>query len=199
MSFVPFQDGITASWQFLDRLLYQHHVDIQRLWRALQDLGGSRSSFGTRDSDSYNISQQFERYARLHGPCHSGTPAVQATVQQYTVGSGYGDTTDPLQSAAIPVNGYFMGGYAFTDEIVRVRYDLPLQLWLVCDNGHHLVRGTLGAQLNNGGSASVTLARGGNVTGYEVLGISSPIAINKKVWLTWNKDTSHWEVVSAQC
>lgn len=209
MSFIPFHDGIQAAWQFLDRMLHQHHVDIQKLWKALQDLNGPRESGGGQETNAYNITNQFRRWARLTAACHAGSTSgsvVAAVIQQYSGGS-YSDTDDPAAypdfgigaDGAITVNGGPMFGYAFADEIVEVEYDINFGLWLVKSEGRGMVRGTLGGTLSNGSSASVTLARGGSVTGYDALGLATSIASGKKVWLSWNRDTLHWEVVSAQC
>jgi len=194
----PRHAGEHGERQWLLQKVTEHHNDIIQIFRRLGqlDTGGG---FGQRDTSAYNISQQFDAIVRLTAPCHSGTSAVTAIKQQYTSGSGYADNTQP-DVLPIEVDGYFMSGYAFADDIVHARFLIESGIWIVRgDEGHHMVRGTLSGTLTNGGSQTVTLARGGTVTAYEVLGITTSIASGRKVWLTWNKDTSHWEVVSAQC
>jgi len=193
----PTHAGIVPAQNWRDAMIDQHGIDIIRLWRRISELGGS--GFAAKDADAYNISQQFTKYVKLGAAVYSGSPLATSTVQTWDANlQNYVDTSG-LYLETVDVSGFFMGGYSFSGEYAWVDFDIPSQLWLVRDNGHHMVRGTLSGTLTNGGSQTVTLARGGTVTGYEVLGITTPIASGKKVWLTWNKDTSHWEVVSAQC
>lgn len=195
--YIPTSYGPEFERSAILAAIRQFGTDITRLWRRVAELPQTAGQ-GTGDGSAYNTSQQYTKYARLTDFCHAGTPAVRAIEQQYTEGMGYADNTDPGVGSLL-VNGYFMAGYGFADEIVEVRFDIPSQMWLVDDNGHHLVRGSLAGTLNSAGSATVNLARGGTVTGYEVLGTATPIPAGKNVWLCWNIDTKHWEVVSAQC
>lgn len=207
---IPFEQGWQAAKNFIEKLLQQHHVDIQHLWDAVRDLGsagGRGSGYGARETDAYNISQQFRRYVRLVATCHHGTTAIAAVVQQYTVGPGYGDTTDPAaypdlaigEDGAITVNGFFMAGVLFPDEYARVEFDINNGQWYVQDSGREHVRGTLDGALSNGGSQTMTLNRTGSITVYEVLGLSTSIPSGRKMRAKWNKDATQWESGETGC
>lgn len=208
---LPFERGEAAVKAFIQAMLDQHHTDIERLKKRMGELNGGGKFSGSGDTSAYNISQQFERFVRLTAPCHSGSigGSSAAAVVQQLVGSTYSDTTEAAAypdlaigaNGAVVVNGYFMGGYAFADERVRVKFDLPTGIWLVQDNGHHMVRGTITVgTVTSGGNRPIALDHSlGTVEGYEVLGVTTAIPNSKKVWLTWNKNTSRFEIVSAQC
>jgi hypothetical protein len=93
----------------------------------------------------------------------------------------------------------FFGGYGFEDELYTAFYSSEAEQWYLAGSGHYKTRGTLVGALASGGSATVDLARGGQVLFYEVYGLSSSIPLGTKVGASWSRDTDHWEVDVRGC
>ncbi len=199
--------GTVQCWNIVEQMLNQHHIDIMRLWKALRDAANS-GGFGTRDSDAWTISQQFERFVRLVDDVHHGVSAGEATIQQWG-GVSYGDTTDPAaypnllidEFGAVLVNGYLLAGVRFAGEIVPVKFDIDSQTWLVQGDGRQNVRGVLTQSLGNNSSATMDIShRAGTITVHETLGgLDTPLPVGRKVKAWWQMDGSHWEVDAAGC
>lgn len=185
---------------FVNNLLNQHHVDIQRIWRLLGQLFGP----GTAPTDG-------SPWNPVPGTSGFGGGQVYEGFLAGTLGASAADGTSP-GTATLNLWGVSEGTWQSLGETITVT-NRSQHLWLPsgyplrCTNVNGEYRptiqysppfgGTLTSSLSAGGTASATVA-GVSVTVSPALNLgSTTIASGKGIWVNFVSG-SH-KVVEAEC